>query len=126
VKFSIRIKRIYDIPTEEDGHRILVDRLWPRGISKDRAAINEWAKDAAPSTNIRKEFCHQAERMEAFEQKYMFELDHNSKAREFATEISKKLEIGNVTLLYAARDVKMNHALVLRKWLLEVIEQQNI
>lgn len=122
MKYSIRIKRVYDMPDEEDGYRILVDRLWPRGISKERAALNEWAKDAAPSTVIRKEFGHQAEKMESFVQKYIYELDHSSKAKEFAREISIKLKTSNVTLLYAARNPEINHALVLKGWLLQVIK----
>jgi uncharacterized protein YeaO (DUF488 family) len=122
MKYKINIKRIYDMPAEEDGHRILVDRLWPRGISKERAALNEWAKDIAPSTSIRKEFGHQAERMESFAQAYFLELVRNPKAEEFAREVSRKLKTGNVTLLYAARDPKINHALVLKRWLSEAIE----
>ena len=80
---EIRIKRIYEPPSTEDGYRILVDRLWPRGISKEKAALDEWAKDISPSTELRKEFHHDPSRMEDFQLKYTYELDHNERAEEF-------------------------------------------
>jgi uncharacterized protein YeaO (DUF488 family) len=114
---SIKLKRIYAAPAAEDGYRILVDRLWPRGVSKEKAALSEWAKDIAPSTEIRKEFSHMPDRMEAFRVRYFDELVNNERAADFVNRIVDKLQAGNVTLLYAAKDEKVNHALVLKEWL---------
>lgn len=115
---EIRIKRIYERPSTEDGYRILVDRLWPRGISKEKAALDEWAKDISPSTELRKEFHHDPSRMEDFQLKYTYELDHNERAEEFISNLKKQLENGNVTFLYAAKDRKVNHATILKEWAL--------
>jgi uncharacterized protein YeaO (DUF488 family) len=108
------IKRVYDAPAATDGYRILVDRLWPRGVSKQAAALDLWMKDIAPSPALRTWFGHHPERFAEFAAKYEQELQHNLSVRELA-----KLEEqhGNVTLLYAAHDPKYNHALVLQRYL---------
>ncbi len=115
------IKRIYEPPGEDDGYRVLVDRLWPRGISKERAHIDEWAKSITPSSEIRKEFHHDPDLMDEFKQKYLFELDNNQYSPAFAEHIRKKLEHGNVTLLYAAKSQTINHAIILKEWLDQLI-----
>jgi ribokinase len=116
---KLQIKRIYDDPSEEDGYRVLVDRLWPRGVSKADAAIDEWAKEVAPSTELRKWFGHKEERFEEFAAKYEAELRPNPAAEDFADRCRSILEEEHrpVTLLYAAKSPTINHALVLRRWL---------
>lgn len=111
---SYRIKRIYDEPNKNDGYRVLIDRLWPRGISKERARIDEWAKDIAPSTELRKYFDHQPSRFETFRNRYLIELESNDDAMKFKERTQSHK---NVTLLYGAKDPQCNHAVVLLEWL---------
>lgn len=113
----LRIKRIYEEINEEDGYRILVDRLWARGEPKEEADIDYWAKDIAPSTATRKSFHHEADKFKDFEEDYENELDANKKSKDFLDLIKSKLELGNVTLLYAAKNEDMNNAVVLKKWI---------
>lgn len=114
---EIRCKRIYDAPEETDGFRVLIDRLWPRGVKKEAAHIALWAKEIAPSAELRKWFSHEQERFEAFSRLYTAELNANPAAEGFVATVCEELTHGNVTLLYAARDVACNHAVVLRDWL---------
>ncbi len=117
---SIAVKRIYDTVADEDGDRILVDRLWPRGISKVRAALAEWNKDVAPSPELRKWFGHDPARFAAFSVRYRDELFFSPAAEALAVRCREQLECGrNVTLLYAAKDSACNHAIVLKDWLVE-------
>jgi len=112
----IRIKRIYEPPASTDGYRVLVDRLWPRGMAKTDAAIHEWCKDIAPSADLRRWFAHNAERFDAFREAYLKELELH------ADELARLKAIGmkkTLTLLYAAKDPELNQARVLR----EVLEQ---
>jgi len=113
----LTIKRIYDAPAKEDGYRILVDRLWPRGISKDRAHLYRWEKEIAPSTVLRTEFAHDAEKFTWFKHAYIHELDRNAATEIFIKGVGALLARANVTLLYAARDPWMNHAVVLKEYL---------
>ena len=106
---SVSIKRVYEKPSENDGVRILVDRLWPRGLTKARAAVACWMKDAAPSPKLRTWFGHDPERFDEFSRRYVDELRTNEAARELR-RLSKK---ERVTLLYGARDPEINHAVVL-------------
>ena len=115
--YNIKIKRIYAESSEDDGYRILVDRLWPRGISKEKISINKWAKEITPSTELRKTFNHNLDTMEEFKVRYNFELDNNVHAIEFINLIKDKLKEGNVTLLYAAKNEEYNHAIVLKEWI---------
>ena len=114
---EIRIKRIYDLPTDDDGYRVLVDRLWPRGTSKEKAQLNEWAKEIAPSNDLRQWFHHEPEKFELFSMQYQQELENNPLAIEWKAACQSNLSTGNVTLLYATKDPECNHALVLKKWL---------
>lgn len=112
----IKIKRIYDQPLDDDGYRVLVDRLWPRGVSKKEAKLDNWVKEIAPSTELRKWFNHKQERFEEFAQRYHEEL------REKESELNTLRKIaGNQTLslLYAAKDPDLNQAVVLREVLLQ-------
>lgn len=111
----IRLKRIYEKPAADDGYRVLVDRLWPRGIKKENAAIDLWIKEIAPSNELRKWFGHDPARWTEFEERYRTELDGNP---EQTTLIRKKIkDEGTVTLLFAARDEDHNNAVVLRDYL---------
>lgn len=111
---KVQYKRIY-LPAEEgDGYRVLVDRMWPRGIKKENAKIDLWAKQLAPSTELRKWFGHIPERFEEFSKKYCDELKANKDAVDI---ISKLRELDTVTLLYSAKDVEHNNAVVLAEYL---------
>jgi uncharacterized protein YeaO (DUF488 family) len=112
----VRVRRVYEPPTSEDGRRILVDRLWPRGVSKARAAIDEWAKDAAPSDELRRWFGHDPVRWEEFTRRYRQELDARP---EVLQPLLRAAADGTLTLIYAARDVQHNEAVVLQQILEE-------
>lgn len=107
----IRIKRIYEPAASDDGFRILVDRLWPRGLSKENAKVDLWLKDIAPSNDLRKSFCHDPEKWKEFESKYQKELEANKELLNKIKQIEK--EKGIVTLLYSAKDKEHNNAVVL-------------
>jgi uncharacterized protein YeaO (DUF488 family) len=109
---GVRIKRIYDEPEPADGFRVLVDRLWPRGIKKEKAAIEAWPRDLAPSTELRKWFGHDPDRWTEFRRRYRKELREHAEALDALRERSKRQP---VTLLYAAKDPNINHAVVLRQ-----------
>ncbi len=111
---DLRIKRIYDAPVRSDGFRLLVDRLWPRGISKKRAKLSDWMPELAPSAELRKWFGHDPERWSEFRQRYRAELARKPSLINLIRERSLD---GRVTLLYAARDPTHNHALVLRQFI---------
>ena len=113
----IKIKRIYEPPEDTDGKRILVYRLWPRGISKKRAALDSWAKEIAPSPDLRKWFGHEAKKLNDFGKAYRGELTRNPDAMAWASKIADWLKQGDVTLLYAAKNPQVNHALILKDWL---------
>ena len=115
--YSIRTKRIYEAPEVNDGIRILVDRLWPRGIKKESAAINAWEKEIAPSNELRKWFNHDPEKYPEFRKKYMEELDASEDAERLLGFVNEHLRYTNITLLYAAKDEEHNNALVLKDWL---------
>jgi len=110
---TIAIKRVYDPPAADDGYRVLVDRLWPRGMTKEAAALDLWAKDLAPSPDLRKEFNHQPERFAEFTHHYLGELSKNPAVAAFRAELKRP----KVTLLYGAHDRANNHALVLAGFL---------
>lgn len=119
---GIRLKRIYEPPAEHDGARVLVDRLWPRGMSKMRAALALWCKDAAPSTELRQWFGHDPARWEEFQRRYRAELRDRSPA---LAPIRDLLHLGPVTLLFATRDEWHNEAVVLREVLLEEADRRS-
>ena len=114
IQGTFRVKRIYEPPADDDGVRVLVDRLWPRGMPKEGAAVDLWLKDVAPSTELRKEFNHRPERFAEFSERYRLELDHNP-----AVETLLELAAAHprVTLLYAARNTEENNARVLLEYL---------
>ncbi|WP_099320456.1 DUF488 domain-containing protein [Anaerococcus sp. Marseille-P3625] len=110
-------KRIYETSAETDGFRILVDRLWTRGIKKEKAEVDLWAKEIAPSNELRKWFSHDPEKYDEFKELYIKELKSNPKSQKFKDLCTQKLQDLNVTLLYAAKNEKFNHAVVLKEWL---------
>ncbi|MDO5620061.1 MAG: DUF488 family protein [Paracoccus sp. (in: a-proteobacteria)] len=113
---QISVKRAYDPPAAEDGVRVLVDRLWPRGVSKDHAALAEWLRDIAPSDALRHWFDHDPAKWAGFQQRYRAELDANPEAVRALRALAAK---GPVTLIYAAHDEEHNNAVVLRDYLLD-------
>lgn len=108
----IKLKRVYELPSRQDGLRVLVDRLWPRGLSKERAKIDLWLKDVAPSTELRKCFAHDPDKWKEFQARYRAELRGKQEAIVLLAEKSKQ-QI--VTLLYGARDEEHNEAQVLKR-----------
>ncbi|HXV28876.1 MAG TPA: DUF488 domain-containing protein [Sinorhizobium sp.] len=113
---SIQLKRVYEAPSPSDGTRILVDRLWPRGIAKDKARIDLWLKDIAPSDALRKRFHGKPEEWDAFCDAYAGELEEDA-AQAAVSELRDRLAQGPVTLIYAARDENHNNAVALKAWL---------
>lgn len=114
-RLRISLKRVYEAPSDEDGLRILVERLWPRGLSKAEAAIDHWLKAVAPTPQLRTWFGHRPERWAAFRQRYRAELLENA----VTVDVLRQLCAGRqVTFVYAARDVDRNGAIVLRDFLL--------
>lgn len=111
----IRIKRIYENPMGTDGFRILIDRLWPRGISKEKAKIDLWLKEIAPSDELRKWFSHDPEKWTDFKKEYKLELANNPESLKIIKEIMKKEK--TITFLYAAKDEEHNNAIVLKEFL---------
>jgi uncharacterized protein YeaO (DUF488 family) len=110
----IRVKRVYEPMESEDGTRILVDRLWPRGIGKKELGLNSWHKDVAPSSQLRKWFSHDPTRWDEFKRRYFDELDNNRAAWNPLVGLARN---GNVTLLYSAKDEAHNNAKALRDYL---------
>jgi uncharacterized protein YeaO (DUF488 family) len=119
---DFRIKRIYEPPAAEDGMRILVDRIWPRGVSKKAAALDLWLKDVAPSPSLRKWFGHDPERFEEFSLRYRMELGANGTT---VDRLRQYLKEGRATLLYAAHDPVHNHAVVLADYLRQRAESRH-
>ncbi len=115
---GFRIKRVYDAASPDDGYRVLVDRLWPRGITRERAALDAWLKDAAPSPALRTEWHHDPGRFDEFAERYRSELDASPAVAEL---VGLARTLGTVTLLFAARDPEVNHAAVLRAYLDDVL-----
>ncbi|PTQ82982.1 uncharacterized protein YeaO (DUF488 family) [Trichococcus patagoniensis] len=117
---ELKMKRIYESPTEADGFRILVDRLWPRGVKKENAQLDAWLKDSAPSPDLRKWFDHDPDKFAAFKERYEEELLTDEKTMVAVAEILKQLDETDVTLVYAAKDPDINHVVVLK----ELLERQ--
>jgi uncharacterized protein YeaO (DUF488 family) len=112
VDVLIRLKRVYDLPSKDDVFRILVDRLWPRGMSKEKAALDLWMKEVAPSNELRQLFSHDPDKWEEFQTKYQKEL---TSKQDLLKEIKRlETEKRTVTLVYAAKDITHNNAVVLK------------
>jgi uncharacterized protein YeaO (DUF488 family) len=113
-KPTVQIKRVYEPPSGEDGVRVLVDRLWPRGLSKTKAAVDLWLKDLAPSVRLRRWFNHDPSRWSEFKQRYAEELDAKKAATAALLGAARR---GRVTLLFGARDPEHNNAVALYAYL---------
>src|SRR5690606_33597092 len=115
---EIQIKRAYEPPSPADGYRVLVDRIWPRGVTRNEAALDQWARELAPSTELRKWFAHDPDRWDEFQKRYRAELE--SYAQELDELRERALE-GKLTLVYGAKDVTHNQAQVLK----QILESQS-
>ena len=111
---GIRLKRVYDKPAKSDGRRVLVDRIWPRGLGKEEARIDEWLNGIAPSTRLRKWFGHDPARWTEFKERYAVELDDQ---REQLERLAQEARKRTVTLLFSAKDIEHNNAVALKKYL---------
>ena len=111
---KVLIKRVYETPNGSDGKRVLVDRLWPRGLTKEKAKIDLWLKDIAPSNELRKWFGHDPLKWEEFKRRYTKEIKNNQKDFEELESVVKK---GKVTILYSAKDEDHNNAVVVKELL---------
>lgn len=120
---KILVKRVYDPPSDEDGIRLLVDRLWPRGISRQGARIDEWLRDITPSDGLRKWYGHKPELFPEFVRNYRLELEDKVEMLDRIREINAG---SNVTLLYSAKDRELNQAVVLHDFLLDYPDKQSL
>lgn len=113
-KPEIHVKRAYEDAESGDGRRILVDRMWPRGVKKEDAAIDHWAKEAAPSTELRKWYGHDPEKWDEFRRRYFAELDENSEA---VAELREAVGDGPATLVFSSKEERYNNAVALKEYL---------
>jgi uncharacterized protein YeaO (DUF488 family) len=111
---QIKIKRVYEQPEKTDGERILVDRLWPRGLTKEKADVDLWLKEIAPSTELRRWFAHDPNKWKTFRRRYETEIRHND---DLIKILKQRARERTITLIYGARDEKHNEALVLKQFL---------
>jgi uncharacterized protein YeaO (DUF488 family) len=107
---DIRLKRAYEPAASSDGYRVLIDRLWPRGVSRERAKLDEWERELPPSTELRQWFAHEPSRFDEFRRRYIEELRGH---RPLLTELRRRARDGTLTLVYSARDTEHNDAVVL-------------
>ena len=119
----LKLKRVQLGADKGDGFRILVDRLWPRGETKEKAAIDLWEKEVAPTSGLRKWFGHEPEKFPAFQKRYRAELDRNPAVEPFLARLEKELAKGGVTLVYAAKDSVHSNAVVLKEYLEERLKE---
>lgn len=110
---STHIKRVYDKPEKDDGMRILIDRLWPRGLTKEKAKVDLWLKEISPSTQLRKWFGHEPSKWSEFKKRYHDEMKENT---ETVNKLEEELKKGKVTLIYGAKDEEHNDAVVIKEY----------
>lgn len=120
--YNIKLKRAYDDISENDGYRVLVDRLWPRGIKKEALEHDWWPKYIAPSDDLRKDFGHDESKFDDFKESYVKELNQNDQKDAFLSKVKDQLGKRSMTLLYAAKDRENNQAVVLKDWLEDKID----
>lgn len=111
---TVTLKRVYEEPSESDGTRILVDRLWPRGLTKEKAKVDVWLKDIAPTTELRKWFNHEPSKWTEFKKRYQSEMINNT---EVLSVLKKHLSNGKATIVYGAKDEEHNDAVVIKEYL---------
>jgi uncharacterized protein YeaO (DUF488 family) len=119
---KILVKRVYDKPQAKDGQRILVDRLWPRGLSKADAKLDVWLKSVAPSNQLRKWYQHDVQKWPEFKKKYFAELEAKTEA---VDELLGYVKKRNVTFLYAAKEPEYNNAVALKEYMSQILSRQN-
>jgi uncharacterized protein YeaO (DUF488 family) len=122
-RITIRIKRVYEEPDEADGRRILVDRLWARGLSKDKAKVDVWLKEIAPSTELRRWYGHDPDKWSEFKSRYSVELDANPGEVE---EIIGEVQAGIVTFLYSSKEEQLNNAVALKEYIEALIHAKAV
>lgn len=110
----ITLKRVYEKPSPEDGKRILVERLWPRGLKKEEAKVDEWLRDVAPSTELRKSYCHDPSKWTQFKERYWKELD---KKHDLVSKLAKESRERRVTFVFASKEEKLNNATALKEYI---------
>ena len=120
---EIRLKRAYDEPAQNDGRRVLIDRIWPRGVKKEDLALDDWCKEVAPSNDLRQWFDHDPEKWDQFKQRYFEELADRPDA---ISDLAKTAREGRLTLVYAASEEKFNNAVALKEYLEEEIKKGGI
>jgi len=120
---TILIKRVYEEPAGDDGRRILVDRLWPRGLSKEKAKIDAWVKELAPSTELRRWYGHEPEKWPEFKIRYVSELDEKHGEVE---ELVAEVQAGNVTFLYSSKEQRLNNAVALKEYIESIIRDKAV
>lgn len=116
---QVVIKRAYELPDAADGYRVLVDRLWPRGVKKELLALDEWCKDIAPSQELRVWFAHDPVKFDEFRARYIAELEGSAAASELLKRVKGKPAL---TLVYAAKDPRINHAVILQDYLTKMLD----
>lgn len=115
MEYNIFTKRIYDEASAEDGYRVLVDRIWPRGISKENAQLDEWMKEIAPSNDLRKWFGHDPKRFQEFKRRYISEIENSIERQKCLHKLKEHYKNENITLLFAAKDEQHNQASILKE-----------
>ncbi|CAH1385138.1 DUF488 domain-containing protein [Candidatus Nitrotoga sp. M5] len=120
-QIDIRVKRVYAEPEESDGRRVLVDRLWARGLSKEKAKVNVWIKEVAPSTELRRWYGHDPKKWDEFKSRYAAELKSNP---DQVAAILEELKAGTVTFLYSSKEEKLNNAVVLKEYIESIIRDR--
>jgi len=118
----LQIKRVYEAASPADGYRILVDRLWPRGVAKTTAQLDDWNKAITPTTELRRWFDHEPAKFPTFKTRYLAEIADNPAWPAFEQQIRQQLAVGNVTLVYAAKDPEYNHVVILLALLKKVLD----
>ena len=124
MKYELKLIRVYDLPEKGEEYRILVDGLWPRGVSKRKMQMDRWAKEVAPAPDLRIRFDHAAERYELFSKAYIRQLDSSLKALQFANDVREEIEHRDVWLLFTVKDPTYNHVVILADWLMNHLRKE--
>ncbi len=122
-EITIRIKRVYDEPEETDGRRILVDRLWPRGLSKEKAKVDLWVREIAPSTELRRWYGHDPDKWTEFKNRYVAELETNPLKVE---DVLGEVQAGRVTFLYSSKEEHLNNAVTLKEYMESIVDAKTV
>ena len=122
-RIEIRVKRVYEEPEESDGRRILIDRLWARGLSKEKAKVDVWVKEIAPSTDLRRWYGHDPSKWTEFKSRYAAELETNPGQVE---EMLREIQAGIVTFLYSSKEEQLNNAVALKEYLESIIHDKAV